>query len=136
MKLASAISDGHHLYLDDLKRSLPNWGTTLKNLAKSYQENLPKIGNNLAALGEKIRLLESRNPTGKLTPFIHLGALLNAGGTAGPSYILQNNFEKGKAEIETAFKEIREVLRDQSANAGASTNSNAPTGLQPRSIRR
>jgi hypothetical protein len=62
VKLVHAFGEGHHLYLDDLRKNLPNWGTTLNNLAKSYQENLPKIGTNLCSLGAKICLLESKTP--------------------------------------------------------------------------
>jgi hypothetical protein len=61
VKHAHAVGEGHHLYLNELKKNLPNWGTMLDNLAKSYQENLPKIGVSLNALGEKICLLESKD---------------------------------------------------------------------------
>jgi hypothetical protein len=82
-KLAHALSGGHHLYLDDLTRNLPNWGTTLDNLTKSYQENLPKIGTHLNGLGKNILLLESKNPTGNLDPFLNLGSGLGGNGSGG-----------------------------------------------------
>jgi hypothetical protein len=99
VKRAAAIGEGHHLYLDDLKKRLPNWGVTLDNLAKSYQENLPKIGANLGALGEKIRLLESNNPAGNLNPFMNLGSTLNSGQSNGGSFVTASDFDKAKGEI-------------------------------------
>jgi len=121
VKLAHALGEGHHLYLDDLKKNLPNWGVTLENLSKSYQENLPKIGTNLQALGEKIRLLQNNQSTGSLNPFLNLG--LDAGNLHGNSFVLQGDFNKSKAEIEEAFREVRTTLQEQGGNGAM------PTGL-------
>jgi hypothetical protein len=107
VKLAAVMGDGHHLYLDDLKRSLPNWGTTLDNLVKSYQENLPRIRGNLTALGEKIHLLETKDPPGNLNPFLKLGSSLNTGGASGDNYVQQTKFAKAKTDIEEAFEEVK-----------------------------
>jgi hypothetical protein len=76
----------------------------LDNLAKSYQENLLRIGSNLATFGgEKICLLETKDPTGNLNPFMSLGAMLKTGGTSGSNYVQQNELEKAKTEIEEAL---------------------------------
>jgi hypothetical protein len=107
VKLASAVGDGHHLYLDDLKRSLPDWGTTLDNLSKSYQENLPRIGANLASRGEKIRLLETKDPTGNPNPFMNLGVSIGSAGGGQGHHVTQSYFEKAKAKIKEAFREIK-----------------------------
>jgi hypothetical protein len=122
VKLATAIRDGHHLYLDDLERSLPNWGTTLDNLVKIYQENLPRIGDNLTMLGEKIRMLETKDPAGNLNPFMNLGASLGNGGANGAHCVQQTNFENAKAEIEEAFHEVKEALRQQDSGGSAPTS--------------
>jgi hypothetical protein len=90
------------LYLDDLKKNLPNWGLTLENLLKSYQENLPKTGTNLSSLGYKICLFEMRKPSGNLNPFLNLNSSLG---------VQHTNFEKAKEEIESAFQEVKEVLQ-------------------------
>jgi hypothetical protein len=71
VKLAYVLGEGCHLYLDDLKKNLPNWEVTLENLSNSYHENLPKIGTNLTSLGEKIRQLETKSLTGNLSPFLN-----------------------------------------------------------------
>jgi hypothetical protein len=35
-KAVGGLIDGHHLYLNELRLKLPNWGITLDNLARSY----------------------------------------------------------------------------------------------------
>jgi hypothetical protein len=121
--LAAAIGDGHHIYLDDLKRSLPNWGTTLDNLVKSNQENLPRIGANLTSLGEQICMLETKDPAGSLNPFMSLGASLGNWGMNRGHYVQQTNFEKAEAEIQEAFCEVKEALWQQASGGSV------PTGL-------
>jgi hypothetical protein len=74
VKLTHAIGQGHHfLYLTDLRKHLLNWGTLLNNLAKTYQENLPKIGTNLSSLDAKVCLLETNAPASNVNPFMSLG---------------------------------------------------------------
>ena len=124
VKLAHALSKGQHLYLDDLKKNLPNWGTTLENLSKSYQENLQKFGSNLQALGEKARLLQAKQPTGNLNPFLNLGTTLGGSNSTRDSFILQQgDFNKSKADIEEAFREVKTALQQQGGN------NTVPTGL-------
>jgi hypothetical protein len=80
----------------------------LDNLAKSYQENLLRIGSNLATFGgEKICLLETKDPTGNLNPFMSLGAMLKTGGTSGSNYVQQNKFEKERRKLKRPFKKSR-----------------------------
>jgi hypothetical protein len=43
----TGISDGNFHYLDELRKKLPNWETTLKNMAVSYIDTIPKINRNL-----------------------------------------------------------------------------------------
>jgi hypothetical protein len=92
-------------------------------LAKSYQENLPKIGVYLDALGGKIRLLETKNPASHLNPFMNLGSLLGGGSTSNSSYVLPNDFEKAKVEIEAAFTDVKAALQQQVGGGSA------PAGL-------
>jgi hypothetical protein len=74
-KLSGGIVDGHHLYLDELRLKLPNWGAMLENLASSYSGNLPKIGVKLNELGAQVLSLESRGPLANPTnnSFLNLG---------------------------------------------------------------
>jgi hypothetical protein len=69
VKLVHALGEGHHLYLDDLRKNLPTWETTLNNLAKSYQESLSKIGTNLNSHGESTTI-GNQSPASNLNPFI------------------------------------------------------------------
>ena len=117
VELTHAVGEGHHLYLDDQMKNLPNWGTTLENLSKSYQKNLPKIGSNLQALGEKIRILQSTQPVGNSNPVLNLGSLLGGVSRNGESYVLQGDFNKSKAEVEEAFRVIKFALQEQGGGA-------------------
>jgi hypothetical protein len=128
VKLTHALSNCHHLYLNDLKRSLPNWGTTLENLAKSYQENFPKIGTNLNGLGGKLWLLESKNPIGNLNTFLNLGSRLGSsgtGGTRGTSFVQQSDFDKAKQEIKEVFQEVKVALQQPGSNVSIFTGLSA-----------
>jgi hypothetical protein len=37
-QLVGGLANGHHLYLDELRWKLQNWGTMLDNLARSYRD--------------------------------------------------------------------------------------------------
>jgi hypothetical protein len=111
-KLVGGLADGHHLYLDELRSSLPNWGATLDNLAKSYRENLPTIGVNLNALGKRIQSLEAKGPvsTSSSNSFFNLGSS-TGGGTEGPVCVPQSEFDQAKAEIQDAFTDVKTAIQ-------------------------
>jgi hypothetical protein len=111
-KLVGDLADGHHLYLDELRSSLPNWGTTLDNLAKSYRKNIPTIGVNLNALGKRIQSLEAKGPgsTSPSTLFFNLGSSLG-GGTGGPACVIQSEFDQAKAEIQATFMDVKLAIQ-------------------------
>jgi hypothetical protein len=53
-----SISKGSFIYLDKLRKKLPNWGTTLENLTANYIDTIPKINHNLVMMrGKKARVL-------------------------------------------------------------------------------
>jgi hypothetical protein len=58
-------------------------------------------------LGEKIRLLESKNLASNLNPFMNLGGSLGGGSASRGSYVLQTDFKKAKLEIEEAFLDVK-----------------------------
>jgi hypothetical protein len=76
-QLVGGLANGHHLYLDELRLKLPNGGTMLGHLARSYCEYLPTISVNLNALGKIIQSLEAK----------------------GPACVVQTKFNQAKAKI-------------------------------------
>jgi hypothetical protein len=43
------VSNGSYIYLDDLRKVLPNWGKNLEQLSLSYTKNLQKMNIGLVA---------------------------------------------------------------------------------------
>jgi hypothetical protein len=64
----TGISDGNFHYLDELQKKLPNWGTTLENMATSYIDTIPKINRNLAMMKARLATLESGSSTVRNNP--------------------------------------------------------------------
>jgi hypothetical protein len=125
--------DGHHLYLDELKNSLPNWGKTLASLATSYQINFPKINKNLNALGARILAVESiRQPVAKPQEnrFLHFDVPPMMGvDSARFGMVLESDFEASKRDIEAAFQAIRASI--ECIEVGVTPNAGA-TNVEPR----
>jgi hypothetical protein len=134
---AKVTTDGHQLYLEQLQTQLPNWGTTLENLAKSYQQNLPKIGTNLNALGARLLSLESKGPSppGNSNPFLNLERPVVGSGGATVVGVAQMDFDQAKLEIQEAFTDVKTAIEDLRQGGGGGTsggnaNSSTPDGLE------
>jgi hypothetical protein len=130
--------NGHTLYLEDLRKKLPNWGTTLENLARSYQTNLPKIGVNLNSLGSRIQKLESNTATGgqaSSNSFLTLGSSMSGLNSMGSSGVAQSEFDQANAEIKVAFANVKTAI--EALQQGASIPSSggvAPSTILPQDL--
>jgi hypothetical protein len=130
--------NGNSLYLEDLRKKLPNWGTTLENLARSYQTNLPKIGVNLNSLGSRIQKLESNTATGGQAgsnPFLTLGSTGSGQNSMGSSGVAQSDFDRANADIKVAFANVKTAI--ESLQQGTSTPSSggvAPSATLPQDL--
>jgi hypothetical protein len=119
--IVKEASDGQSLYLDQLKTQLPNWGSTLGNLATSYQQNVPNIGTNLSALGARILSLETKGtaPFGNLNPFFNLG---NQAAPQSPAVgVSVMDFDQAKFEIQEAFTKVKAAIEDMRQGSGGVT---------------
>jgi hypothetical protein len=54
----SGMSEGNFLRLNELRKKIPNWGTTLENLTASYIDTIPKINRNLVTMRGQIAALK------------------------------------------------------------------------------
>jgi hypothetical protein len=123
-----ALSDGSFLYLDELRKTIPNWGTTLENLSASYLDTIPKINRNLVTMRSRLGALEETktppNPFGS----IGIGILSQDldGNGPGPSidrsYVLQGDFENTKKEIDEAFAVVTAAIKSSGGGGNADLN--------------
>jgi hypothetical protein len=98
------ISGGNFIYLDELRKKLPNWATPLENLTASYINTIPRVNRSLVTIRGRIDVLEGGTPSSGTNPFSGIGI-----GTGAPSgsmaamgglfVVLQGNFELAKTEI-------------------------------------
>jgi hypothetical protein len=111
----TGISDGNFHYLDELRKKLPNWGTTLENMAASYIDTIPKINRNLVMMKTRIATLESGSSTMKNNPFNEIGVGVPPSNNMAPgsSYVLQSNYKILKDEIDAAFTSVNKSLLNQ-----------------------
>jgi hypothetical protein len=130
--LVGGVADGHHLYLDELRKKLPNWSTTLENLAKSYRENLPTIGSNLNSLGQRILSLETRSQS-TAPPSNAFFTIGNppASSNGGPACVAQTEFDQAKADIHEAFTDVKTAIDSlQQSNPGGGGSGGFPPGVE------
>jgi hypothetical protein len=99
-----AVSDGNYAYLDDLRKSLPNWSKNLGDLSKNYIINLPKMNTGLVGCRQHLDILEGSPPNG-------FPSMLNGtGGTGGQSYVDKTDFDASKREVERTLVELHSSL--------------------------
>jgi hypothetical protein len=116
------IREGSFLYLDRLRKKIPNWGTMLENLTASYIDTIPKINHNLVMMRAKIATLEGSNPAAASNPFSGIGIGVPASSfaavvapTSGGSFVLKgNSSETTKKEINNAFIAVRATINNRS----------------------
>jgi hypothetical protein len=118
-------TNGHRLYLNELRLNLPNWGTTLDNLAKNYCKNLPKIGVNINVLGTRIQILESKRPVANSPSksFFNLGSSWRRC-SRGTTCVPKTEFDQAKVEIQEAFMNLKKAI--QTLKQGGSGWSGTP----------
>lgn len=109
-KRVQGISEGNYIYLDELQLQLPNWGTTLEELSKSYVLNLPKMNASLIGCCSRLDILEAR-PTGPLADLSGISSgRTHAFDTAGQSYVSQSNFNSTKINLKTNLRNLRNLI--------------------------
>jgi hypothetical protein len=117
------ICDGNFLYLDELQKKLPNWGTTLENMSASYIDTIPKVNRNLVLMRARLTALEGGGAATNANPFSNLGvggmgqgtSVVGAPSPAG-SFVLQTDFEITKKEISDAFTVVNSTISSGSGN--------------------
>jgi hypothetical protein len=114
-QVVEELADGHHLYLDDLRKTLPNWGKTLENLAASYQHNFPIINRNLSSLGARLLLVESKKQVENgpgTNRFMNVAAGVQGPDPSSQPVVFESDFEEAKQNIQDAFIAVRESIKN------------------------
>jgi hypothetical protein len=134
---AGAISEGSYLYLDKLRKKIPNWGTTLENLTAGYIDTIPKINRNLMTMRAKIATLEGSTLSGAVNPFSGIGIGVPAstfasavGPTSGASYVLKGDYENSKKEIEDAFLTMKASIQSSGGGGTGALNVKVDKAIQ------
>jgi hypothetical protein len=116
----TGISDSNFHYLDELRKKLPNWGTTLENMAASYIDTISKINRNFVMMKARLATLESGSSTVKNNPFNEIGVGVPPSNMApGGTFVLQSDYKILKDEIDTAFTSVNKSLLNKEGAGGA-----------------
>jgi hypothetical protein len=115
------ISNGNFHYLDELRKKLPNWETTLESMAASYIDTISKINCNLLMMKARLTTLESGSSTVKSNPFNKFGVGVPPSNTMPPggSFVLHSDYKILKDVIDAAFTSVNKSLLNEGGAGGA-----------------
>jgi hypothetical protein len=109
------VTDGNYGYLDDLRKTLPNWSKTLGDLSKNYFVNLPKMNaGGLVGCRTRLDILEGTGPPSRISAVVD-----GFGGIRNQSFVLQADFNDTKRDLETTFVELRNTIAESGGSASS-----------------